>query len=165
MAEGLLAHALRSAVKPTTVSSAGSRAQPGMRMDPHAQAQLLRREAHVPGFRARRLTADMIEDADLILTASRDHREDVVTLVPTSLRRCFTVRECARLLGFAGAPPGPCSPTELAATAAELRGYGAGRDAEDIADPVGQGRRAFARTADELAAALAPVARWLGASP
>lgn len=50
------------------------------------------------GFSARALVPAMIERADLVLAMTREHRSAVVTLVPTALRRTFTLTEFAGLL-------------------------------------------------------------------
>lgn len=49
------------------------------------------------GFAARAITEPMVAGADLVLTATRAHRADVVEHVPAAVRRTFTVREFARL--------------------------------------------------------------------
>jgi protein-tyrosine phosphatase len=144
------------------VTSAGTLAQPGLPMDPAAGDQLARRAASLSGFVTQRLTPGMVEDADLILTATREHRGDVVTLVPTALPRTFTFGECARLLSVAGAPPGRSTPASVAAIATQHRGYPGAGAGDDLADPVGLGRRAFARTTGELSSLLVPLVRWLG---
>lgn len=51
------------------------------------------------GFAARLLTESMISGADLVLTATREHRAAVVEESPAALRRTFSVREFARLAG------------------------------------------------------------------
>lgn len=50
--------------------------------------------------RARQLTVQDVEDADLILTMERLHRSEVVQLVPRALKRTFTLREFARSIEF-----------------------------------------------------------------
>ena len=48
-------------------------------------------------FRAKKLEAFMVDSADLVLTATREHRAAAVTLSPKAVRRTFTVREFDRL--------------------------------------------------------------------
>jgi len=48
-------------------------------------------------FRAKKLEAFMVDSADLVLTATRDHRAAAVTLSPKAVRRTFTIREFDRL--------------------------------------------------------------------
>jgi protein-tyrosine phosphatase len=51
-------------------------------------------------FRARRLSEQILKDADLILTMTRAQRGLVVELWPAAVRRTFTLREFARLLSW-----------------------------------------------------------------
>lgn len=50
--------------------------------------------------RARALTDQLIEGADLVLAASRSHRDEIVSRVPRAMRRTFTMREAARIAGL-----------------------------------------------------------------
>jgi protein-tyrosine phosphatase len=62
-------------------------------------ARLLRGNgAEVETFAAHRLTANLVREADLVLTLTRLHRSTVVDLWPAAVRRTFTLRELARLL-------------------------------------------------------------------
>ena len=82
-----------------TVSSAGTWGCAGSEMEPFSEAVLRKRGADAEGFVARELTADMVEQAHLVLTATREHRARVVGMVPASVRRSFTLKEFARLAG------------------------------------------------------------------
>lgn len=50
-----------------------------------------------PGHRARQLDIEHLRSADLILALSREHRRQVVELLPRASRQAFTLREFARL--------------------------------------------------------------------
>jgi protein-tyrosine phosphatase len=52
---------------------------------------------HAEEHRSTPLTTELVEWADLILTAARDHRSGVVTMVPPARTRTFTVRQAARI--------------------------------------------------------------------
>ena len=56
---------------------------------------------------ARRLTAEDVRSADLILTASRTHRAAVARLLPAAQTRTFTLRQAARSAGEIAAGPLP----------------------------------------------------------
>ena len=63
-------------------------------------------------FEARRLSEQMLKEADLVLSMTRAQRGLVVELWPAAVRRTFTLREFARLLSWvdpsalpAGRPP------------------------------------------------------------
>lgn len=51
---------------------------------------------------ARQLDPTMLSRADLVLTASREHRSAVVKLRPAALRNTFTLRQAGRLLAGSG---------------------------------------------------------------
>jgi protein-tyrosine phosphatase len=51
------------------------------------------------GFAARRLTERLVQPVDLVLALTRAHRGDVVELWPKAVRRTFTLKEFARLIG------------------------------------------------------------------
>lgn len=80
-----------------SVRSAGTRALVGSPMDERS-AQLLERLGGDPeGFAARALSEQVVAGADLVLTATPEHRSAVVSLDPRALRRTFTVHELAAL--------------------------------------------------------------------
>jgi len=81
------------------VHSAGTGAVTGSAMDKRAAAQLLAHGGDPTGFRARDLTPDLIAEADLILTATRDHRGKVAVMYPKALRQVFTFCDFADLVG------------------------------------------------------------------
>ena len=47
--------------------------------------------------RARKVTVDLLREADLVLAMTREHRRKLVELSPSIIRRTFTMREFARL--------------------------------------------------------------------
>lgn len=166
MAERLLRDALRWRVGPDAqwvqVASAGTSALAEYPMDPSAVATLA--GLGVMGtedFRARQLTEALVRDADLVLTAERQHRAAVVDLVPSAVRRTFTLRELGRLLDAVdprGLPSG--TPRErgqvLAEAATSVRGLVPFTPPEDddIADPYRQPLIEFERTAATIGRAL-----------
>ena len=124
------------------VESAGTAALVGRPMTPPtvdlARAGGVDHVAH----EARQLTQPLAESADLILTAGRAHRRQVVELAPKVVRRTFTLREFARLAPGAARASAQASPSLgdlLAATAEQRRHWvGAVEPADDeIVDPFG----------------------------
>ena len=92
-------HLLRLGLGPTvTISSAGTSALVGQPVSAPMAQLLLARKVDSDGFRARLVSAQLIEAADLVLPVTRAHRSLVVDLWPAAVRRTFTVREFARLL-------------------------------------------------------------------
>jgi protein-tyrosine phosphatase len=92
---------LASKLGPTvSVSSAGTHALVGHPIS-EPMAALLRDSGVEPdSFQARRLSEQMLKDADLVLTMTRPQRGLVVELWPAAVRRAFTLREFARLLSW-----------------------------------------------------------------
>jgi protein-tyrosine phosphatase len=150
------------------VNSAGTHALVGQPIA-EPMARLLRNNGvHEAGFAGRRLTQRLIKDADLILTLTRAQRSLVVELWPPAVRRTFTVREFARLLGeldSSASPDGP--PAErlraampLAAARRVLRRTSAQDD--DVIDPFRLSDEIYAASFDEIKSAVNVIIRALG---
>ena len=80
------------------VASAGTHAVPDSGVAPHMAALLRADGLDVDGYATRQLTAAMVADADIVLTAERAHRKQVVLLDPRALGRTFTLLQFGRLL-------------------------------------------------------------------
>jgi len=101
VAEQVLTARLRAAgIDDVTVTSAGTSAPVGAPMTPEAAALSVRFGADPAGHAARQLTPQLVQDADLVLTATRAHRAQIAELVPRAARRAYTLREFARVLAF-----------------------------------------------------------------
>ncbi|TDW48195.1 protein-tyrosine phosphatase [Curtobacterium sp. PhB42] len=151
------------------VESAGTIADDGAAMDGAAAAQSVRLGGDPSGHGSRYLTASIVEDADLVLTAERSHRAAVVSLVPRATKRAFTIKQFARVL--AGLEPGDLadvhSPEALVERVARLRGTvppPADPADDDVDDPYRLSEATHARVADEIDAALALIADALRAA-
>ena len=103
MAEHLLREGLRTRLGPAAdefvIASAGTFGLGDRPMEQFAQDTL--RDQHGidgSGFRAKVLADFMVSGADLVLTATRDHRAAAVTMHPQAARKTFTIREFDRLL-------------------------------------------------------------------
>lgn len=153
------------------VSSAGTAAMAGTPMDPAAATLLVELGGDPCGALARRLTAALVEDADLVLGAAAEHREAAVRLSPLwALQRAFTLREFGRLLK----PEDAAGVTEPAERAAALvRGAAARRGTDghraedvDVADPYGAPMRVARQVAARIAEPVERIATAvLGPSP
>ncbi len=104
LAEQLLRARLEEAGIAAHVDSAGTRAMVASPMTPEAAALSLAHGAHSTDHSARQLTEQLVNEADLVLTATRDHRREVVTLLPRATRYTFTLNQFARLLGASDEP-------------------------------------------------------------
>jgi protein-tyrosine phosphatase len=136
------------------VRSAGTWGHEGSPMEAHARAALAEVGVHDGGFRARELTAPMVSEARLVLSATREHRAAVVGLDPAALRRVFTLREFARLLPVADTAH-LAGPADLVAAVAAVRGrVRAAPGEDDVADPLGASLSGYRRCRDVIASAV-----------
>lgn len=88
----------RAGDRTPTVGSAGTGALVGHAMDERAAAQLRQAGGSPERFLARQLTPALVAAADLVLTATRQHRGQVASLHPKALRYAFTFRDFADLV-------------------------------------------------------------------
>ncbi|WP_421732391.1 low molecular weight phosphatase family protein [Cellulomonas sp.] len=125
------------------VGSAGTGAMVGWPMPDEMAALVAAQGVSPDGFAARQLTPGMVQQADLVLALTRRHRSAIVELVPAAVRRTFTLRELARLVGDIDPAtlPGANATTAdrlraLVPVAATRRGLSAHRPADDdVIDP------------------------------
>ncbi|HTC70508.1 MAG TPA: hypothetical protein VK662_13135 [Acidothermaceae bacterium] len=153
-----------SAAPALPVASAGTAAALGHRM-PDSFASRLRSIGAGPGpFAPRQVTTEMLDAAELVITATRAHRAAVVELHPRAVRYTFTLRELARLA--ASLPPGDRAPLEpiarlqvFVAAAAGARGAFLPGDptADDIADPYGGNDARYAKVWNSLVEATSTI--------
>lgn len=141
------------------VSSAGLEPEEGGRV-PAALRELLAEsgesvEDHTP----RAVSRELVEAADLVLTATRAERATVVMAVPTAVRRAFTLLELARIvdaLDLTALPDG--TPDERLAALVELAATHRARadepDDDDLADPRGGVSKDYAACIGQIAAAV-----------
>jgi protein-tyrosine phosphatase len=80
------------------VSSAGMRAVVGHGIDHSSAAALTALGIDPDQHRARQFEPWMAADADLVLTAGREQRDEVMTELPSTFRRTFTMKEFVRLV-------------------------------------------------------------------
>jgi low molecular weight protein-tyrosine phosphatase len=143
----------------------------GEEMNPPAARQVRARGGDDRGFGARKLRSDLIDAADLILTATADQLEYVVALRPDAAERTFVLGEFARLLREVDAnqlPPASSTPdavyargVALVEAAQAVRGDAPPQETDDLDDPWGRGDQTFARIADEIEEAVRPFAALL----
>ncbi|HJR89973.1 MAG TPA: hypothetical protein VJ782_07455 [Aeromicrobium sp.] len=138
------------------VSSAGVQGWREAPVDSMVVLELERLGASGAGFASRALQDRMIENADLILTATRAHRSEVVGRCPSALRRTFTVREFA---GLVENMIGVSSPTEMVAEASRRRSESV--DDLDLPDPFRCPPDVHRLVADQISAAVAIIAERL----
>lgn len=163
------------------VGSAGTHARPGMAV-PREIIEISRSlgvdSAAVNAHRSRMVTAEDIQSADLILAMARDHRRQVVELVPSAVRRTFTFREFGRLashvsdaaLTAAVDPAGPrysltrgLSPIlELVSAQRAMLKSPVEVNSDDVIDPFQRSWATYQTSADQVVSSLPPILRVLG---
>jgi protein-tyrosine phosphatase len=161
------------------VSSAGTHAWTDQAMHPFAAEVLQESGADPSGFRSRRLSADLVAGADLVLTATRQERSACVVLEPAAVRRTFTIPQFGRYIAAMSAEsllphrPPPERLRSLIDHLSLVRGElpVADVDQDDLPDPVDQPIQAFRRCGAEiervvevLRALIAPIPRVRPAS-
>jgi protein-tyrosine phosphatase len=147
-------------------SSAGTHAYRGDPMSRHAARVLRDYGADDTGFSSRRVDRDLLADADLVLTTTREQRAYCAGVAPAAVRRTFTLRQLARLIG--AMPPdglpttssvGPRLRALVAQTASVRARFQFVRAPEDdLGDPVNQPVDAFRACARDIWAALDVIA-------
>jgi len=145
-----------------TVSSAGTAALVDSDLDPLARSAAEAIVGPVETFLARQLTSAFIEEADVILTATREQRDLVAAQHPRTLSRLFALRDFSALLAqwdgrTVTAPAGsPSLVALLVKVAAAQRGSAPMAEAReiDVADPYRRGDAAFSRMRNEMLPSL-----------
>ncbi|MFG1930078.1 hypothetical protein ACGFK1_05425 [Mycobacterium sp. NPDC048908] len=125
-------------------TSAGTRAVNKRPMVSNAEAVLAELGGDPSNFRSHRLTNAMVNDADLILTMTQLHRDEVLQLNPRALHKTFTLTEADRLAHMDGV-------TTVAGLDAS-RPHSTPGDNEDIEDPLGRELDIFRSTARQILA-------------
>ncbi|MFI7434640.1 arsenate reductase/protein-tyrosine-phosphatase family protein [Micromonospora haikouensis] len=183
MAERLLALAVRERLARRGVDPADADAllhshsagtggwHAGEEMNPPAARQVTARGGDVAGFAARKLRSDLIDAADLVLTATADQQEYVVALRPDAASRTFVLGEFGRLLAAvdaAGLPPADVTGDAVYARGVALvaavhvaREGATPLHTDDLDDPWGRGDQCFSRVADEIEETVHPLAAAL----
>jgi len=141
------------------VHSAGLRALVGHPMNELTAAELVRLGGDPAGFVSRQVTASMVDQADLVLTATRTIRSGVLEEAPRALKRTFTIRELEAIVtsdGFWDAEIR--SFDDLVSRAAAWRGA-APVDELDVHDPISGGPEVHREVADVLDAASGTITR------
>jgi protein-tyrosine phosphatase len=152
------------------VRSAGTGALVGSAMDSQAAKQLRAYGGDPSGFTARDLTPTLIAESDLVLTATRAHRGKVALMFPKVLRRVFTFRDFADLVGgidFQSVMSPPADPRGWVRQVAEQTAASRGLkpplvpDLADIIDPYRREDLVFATMAQQVVESMPSVVRAL----
>jgi protein-tyrosine phosphatase len=140
------------------VSSAGVMGWRDAPVDSMVVLELERLGVSADDFCSRPLERQMVESADLILTATRAQRSEVAGRVPNALRRNFTLLEFVALVDGVEAD----SPADLVHAAVQRRNDASGD--VDLPDPFRQPPAVHRAVADQVAAAVHVIADRLEAA-
>ncbi|MEU2868607.1 protein-tyrosine-phosphatase [Streptomyces olivoreticuli] len=158
------------------VESAGTWGHEGAPMEAHAATVLADLGADPHGFIGRELLDEHVIRADLVLTATRDHRAQVISMGHSAGLRTFTLKEFTRLVRAIDPATLP-DPEQaggvvdrarsLVQAAAALRGWllAPNAEADEVHDPYGAPITFFRSIGDEINQALDPVLTALTGVP
>jgi protein-tyrosine phosphatase len=143
-----------------SVASAGTHALVGHPISEPMAMLLRNRGIDTLPFEARRLSEQMLREADLVLPLTRAQRSLVVELWPAAVRRTFTLREFARLLRWvdpAALPAG--GPADRLRAAIGLAAAERGRertsaDEDDVVDPFRLSEEVYADSFAQITSAV-----------
>jgi len=145
------------------VTSAGLEDEQGARFDPDAEFMLRALGGNPGGFRATHLEAEIVDDADVLLTMTRAERDEVVRRFPRARQRTFTLVEYARLNDLVR-PMAPLREHPL--MLAPGRFQAELTDADDIYAPVKADPQEYNLMATEIAEAVYLLAEhWIAMTP
>ena len=154
------------------VRSAGTWGHVGAPMEAHAAAVLREYGADPEGFHGRELLDEHVIEADLVLTATRDHRAQVISMGHAAGLRTFTLKEFTRLVRAidpATLPDGGVieRARALVRAAAALRGWlqAPSAEADEVYDPYGAPVTVFRHIGEEIHDALVPMVTALTGVP
>ena len=97
LGEFLLRDSLKSLHTNLSISSAGTHALIDGDIPEEIKSFSRTHNVEIEEHTPRQITAGMIGNADLVLTAERSHRSEVVSLVPRASAKTFTLNQFARL--------------------------------------------------------------------
>ncbi|GGK68109.1 arsenate reductase/protein-tyrosine-phosphatase family protein [Nocardia camponoti] len=143
------AYAIDNSMTALTAESAGTRALVGFPPEPLAAEAIAGLGGDATGFKARKLKADMVDRADLILTMTESLRDQVGEIAFGAGPRTFTLAEAHRIAKVTGA--------KSIAALHYARNDLAYVARENVADPIGLSPEAFIDVADRIAELLFPL--------
>ncbi len=167
MAEQMLRAKLTArGVDGVTISSAGTHAMVDSDMPPHAREVLSTRGYEPTEHTSVQVTAALVEQADLVLVATEDHRADVVREFIPANRYSYTIKEFANQLAFVNNPgevelPEVAKRAQSLALIASTRGLAPVLSIVDLDDPYGKDIAAYEVVQRELEVSLDAVTNWL----
>jgi protein-tyrosine phosphatase len=169
LAEQLLRGRLAGAGVDVIVRSAGTDALVGHSMPAEAKALSVRYGGVPDDHVGVQLTERLVDGADLVLAASREHRAAVASVLPKAARRSYTLREFARIAQYLEQDPDgfaslvtASSPHDVIGAVSANRGIaappGAASD-DDVVDPWGRDSDVYEASGRVIDAAVTAIVR------
>jgi protein-tyrosine phosphatase len=177
MAEQILIEKAAKAKLPIAVSSAGVMAMTGDPMTPQSADAMVKRGFTPTHHTSQDLTPKILEEADLVLTATLEHRGELARMLPKASKYSFTIDEFARLTSFLSADPEfqeefKKKPRETREQylrraiqeAVLLRGMvPTNLDPKDVVDPYGESVEVYNQVAEHIDVMLEIIVDWMNA--
>lgn len=157
LAEQLLASRLAAAGIDAQVSSAGLGAMDGAPMDATAAELSASLGGDPSSASSSQLRSSIVDGSDLLLTMTRDQRDELVRRYPRAMRRTFTVTEFEKLLAEERSGPLDELPTRLASVRSRVRLA----PGDDVQDPYRRSRAVHEAVAAQLDATTASIVERL----
>jgi protein-tyrosine-phosphatase len=149
------------------IASAGTRAMTGRGVAAPMLELLAQRGIDASGHIGRQLNRRMLEEADLVLTATRPHRAEAAALYPAGVKRMFTLAQFGAIAREADVAAGPERAealrelTNRAAGVSHRAGHALRNSGErDIVDPYGRSLAVYRTSLGQLDAAIEPLTTW-----
>jgi protein-tyrosine phosphatase len=177
MAEQMLIQKAEKNKLPIKVVSAGVMAMTGDPMTPQSADAMTKRGFTPTKHISQDLTPKLLEEADLVLTATLDHRSEIARMLPKASKYSFTIDEFARLTSFLRADPEfqeefKKKPKETRDQylrraiheAVLLRGMvPTNLDPKDVVDPYGESIEVYNQVAEHIDVMLEIIVEWMSA--
>jgi protein-tyrosine phosphatase len=177
MAEQMLIQKADKNKLPIKVVSAGVMAMTGDPMTPQSADAMTKRGFTPTKHISQDLTPKLLEEADLVLTATLDHRSAIARMLPKASKYSFTIDEFARLTSFLRADPEfqeefKKKPKETRDQylkramheAVLLRGMvPTNLDPKDVVDPYGESIEVYNQVAEHIDVMLEIIVEWMSA--
>jgi len=177
MAEQILIEKAAKSKLPISVSSAGVMAMTGDPMTPQSVDAMVKRGFTPTKHTSQDLTPKILEEADLVLTATLEHRGELARMLPKASKYSFTIDEFARLTSFLSADPEfqeefKKKPRETREQylrraiqqAVLLRGMvPTNLDPKDVVDPYGESVEVYNQVAEHIDVMLEIIVDWMNA--
>jgi protein-tyrosine phosphatase len=177
MAEQMLIQKAEKNKLPLKVVSAGVMAMTGDPMTPQSADAMTKRGFKPTKHISQDLTPKLLEEADLVLTATLDHRSAIARMLPKASKYSFTIDEFARLTSFLRSNPEfqeefKKKPKETRdqylkramQEAVLLRGMvPTNLDPKDVVDPYGESIEVYNQVAEHIDVMLEIIVEWMSA--